>query len=247
MPSDVELLAIEIDGLWLKDKRGRLLQSRHPQGWAAPHLVIGAAQDGWTLAFSSDVPDSLANELQAAFDAEPPPADPAEQPKLAKRCQSLLGDALGSVELQSGPSYIVPPGTTFETEAEIVRSDHDATDSLRNQDFERINWPEEDWHQLIDGELGPWAFVMDGNRVVSMCHSARLVEQGAEAGTWTDPDYRGRGYAAAATAAWAELLVSSGRTLFYSTSADNTSSQSVARRLGLPLIGWMWRVAAASS
>ena len=90
------------------------------------------------------------------------------------------------------------------------------------------------------------AFV-DDDRVVSLCHSARLTDRGAEAGTWTDPDYRGRGYAAAATAAWGSLLASSGRTLFYSTSSDNLSSQRVAERLELPLIGWMWKIAPAAS
>ena len=87
------------------------------------------------------------------------------------------------------------------SEATILKSDDQVPDGLRQQDFERINWEQEEWNQLLDGELGPWAFVVDGDRVVSMCHSARLVDIGAEAGTWTDEDYRGRGYAAAAAAA----------------------------------------------
>ena len=85
---------------------------------------------------------------------------------------------------------------------------------------------------------------MDGDRVVSNCHTPRFNDRGAEAGTWTDPDYRGRGYAAATTAAWASLMAHSDRHLFYSTSADNISSQRVAERLSLPLIGWMWQLRA---
>jgi predicted GNAT family acetyltransferase len=83
--------------------------------------------------------------------------------------------------------------------------------------------------------------VSDGE-VVSICHCARLSDRGAEAGVWTDAKYRGRGLAAAVTAAWASLLAGSGRTLFYSTSAENVSSQRVAARLGLREIGWMWKV-----
>jgi predicted GNAT family acetyltransferase len=83
--------------------------------------------------------------------------------------------------------------------------------------------------------------VSDGE-VVSICHCARLSERGAEAGVWTDEDHRGRGLAAAVTAAWASLLEGSGRVLFYSTSAENVSSQRVAARLGLREIGWMWKV-----
>lgn len=92
------------------------------------------------------------------------------------------------------------------------------------------------------GRLGPWAAVLDGGRVAALCHCARLAESGAEAGVWTDPAFRGRGYAAAATAAWATTLAGSGRRLFYSTGADNLSSRRVAARLRLPLIGRLWTV-----
>lgn len=115
---------------------------------------------------------------------------------------------------------------------------------LKPQDLERLNWTQDEWRQLLDGSLGPWASVVRGDRVVSLCHTAKLADRGAEAGTWTDPDCRGRGYAAAATAAWASLFAPGGRYLFYSTSADNRSSQRVAERLGLPLIGWIWRLRA---
>ncbi|WP_425568158.1 GNAT family N-acetyltransferase [Nonomuraea rubra] len=65
---------------------------------------------------------------------------------------------------------------------------------------------------------------------------------GAEAGTWTSPPYRGRGYAAATTSAWADQLP--GIHLFYSTSADNHSSQRVARRLALRPLGRLWHLTA---
>ncbi|WP_066951337.1 GNAT family N-acetyltransferase [Microtetraspora fusca] len=70
----------------------------------------------------------------------------------------------------------------------------------------------------------------------------RRTRAGAEAGTWTDPAFRGRGYAAATTAAWAGLLSADCPHLFYSTSADNLSSQRVAGRLGLRAIGRLWKL-----
>ncbi|MGI5488566.1 hypothetical protein [Microtetraspora malaysiensis] len=48
-------------------------------------------------------------------------------------------------------------------------------------------------------------------------------------------------YAAATTAAWADLLSADCPRLFYSTSADNLSSQRVAERLGLRGIGRLWK------
>jgi RimJ/RimL family protein N-acetyltransferase len=189
------------------------------------------------------VPDAVVDELQAAFDAEPPADDPSQPPRLFERCEHVLADALGPVRRgDGGLSYVVPPGTSFESEAALLRSDDEHKERLHAQDLKRLDWTAEEWRQLIAGDLGPWAFVMDGDRVVSNCHTPRIGDKGAEAGTWTDPDYRGRGYAAAATAEWAELFAHSDRHLFYSTSADNVSSQRVAERLGLPLIGWMWQL-----
>ena len=87
---------------------------------------------------------------------------------------------------------------------------------------------------------------IDDGRVVAICHSARLTDRGAEAGLWTAVEYRGRGLGAAVTAAWSTLFDRSERHLFYSTSADNLSSQNVARRLALRRIGWMWQLSAVS-
>jgi predicted GNAT family acetyltransferase len=85
----------------------------------------------------------------------------------------------------------------------------------------------------------PWCVALDGNEnaIASMCYAARLGDKGAEAGVYTFPRYRSRGLAAAVTASWASMAALNNRELFYSTSAANRSSQRVAARLGLRLIG----------
>ena len=245
MPSDLELLAIEIDTLWSRDDRNRLVKVQNAQDWPAPYLLVGVSTEGWTLAFGSDVPDAVVEELQAAFDVESPAGDPAVPPASFARCKQLLESALGDVESSGGPSYLIPAGTSFESGAALLRSDDEHKERLQAQDLERLNWTAEEWRHLVRGDLGPWAFVMNADRVVSICHTARLTERGAEAGVWTDSDVRGRGYAAAVTAAWASLCAPGDRHLFYSTSADNLSSQRVAERLNLHPIGWIWRLAAS--
>jgi RimJ/RimL family protein N-acetyltransferase len=106
------------------------------------------------------------------------------------------------------------------------------------------NWEPVEWDELLEGKLGPWAIAVDGERVASICHTpGPMSASAATCGVWSHPDYRGRGHAAAVTAAWVELLRPSGRHLFYDTDENNRSSQRVAERLGLPLLGWMGRAA----
>jgi RimJ/RimL family protein N-acetyltransferase len=241
MIADLKLLEVEIDTLWLRDTGGRL--ERRPHGLAAPHLVIAVSSAGWTLALGSEVSDALAAELEAEVSAGPPSSDPTVPPTAIARCKQLLRDSLGPTVLSCGPSYLIPGETTFSSAAEILRSGDENIEVLHDQDLERLNWPAEEWRELLDGSLGPWAMAMIGDQVVSICHSARLTERGAEAGVWTDPGFRGQGHAAAVTAAWAALLAPSGRHLFYSTYAANVSSQRVAERLHLRPIGWMWKLA----
>ena len=245
MPTNLQLLEIEIDTLWATDPHGRLVleKSRGWQGRKAPHLVIAVSDDGQVAAIGSEVPDDLAAELRAAVAKGPATADPATQPASIARCGQLLRDSLGRVVLSASPAYVIPPGTAFfQPAARIVRSDGEETETLRGQNPKGANWSPDEWQLLLDGAFGPWAVAMVGKQIISICHSARLTDRGAEAGVWTDPDFRGRGHAAAVTAAWASLLAPSGRHLFYSTSANNVSSQRVAARLSLRPIGWRWQI-----
>jgi GNAT superfamily N-acetyltransferase len=106
------------------------------------------------------------------------------------------------------------------------------------------NWAPDEWDDLLDGVLGPWAMAVVDGRAASICHTPLpMTARAAECGVWTDPAYRGRGYAAAVTAAWADILQPSRRALFYSTDAGNRASQRVAARLQLRPLGWTWRLA----
>lgn len=238
--TDIDLLELEIDTIWARNSYGRLIKSR--DGGAAPHVVVAAATDGQIAAIGVDVPDDLAAKLRAAVAGAEPPIDPAATPASLRQCRQLLAAWVGPTEVSAGPSYVIPPATELQSTAEIVRSGYGQGDAVRELNPAGANWTAEEWSLLFDGRLGPWAAAMEAGQVVAICHSARLTDRGAEAGVWTDPRFRGRGHAAAVTAAWASLLAPSGRRLFYSTSADNLSSQRVAARLRLRLIGWLWKL-----
>jgi predicted GNAT family acetyltransferase len=79
----------------------------------------------------------------------------------------------------------------------------------------------------------PFMAIVEADAAVSLCHSARLTAQAAEAGVETLEAYRGRGYAPNVVAGWAHAIRATGRTPLYSTAWHNFASQAVARRLGL--------------
>jgi RimJ/RimL family protein N-acetyltransferase len=241
--TDVELLRTEIQTLWLPDERGRLLRVRSRTFRAAPELVLAVGADGeQCLAFGIDVPDLVAHELEAIVSRAAAAADRAEPPSSLTRCMELLEDAVGPVVLSSGLSYVIPPGVTFSSTAAITRSDGAQLSSLGGRAPSSADWDDDEWEMLLDGVLGPWALARIEGRIVSICHCARLADKGAEAGVWTDPDFRGQGHAAAVVAEWASLLARTGRHLFYSTFSENRSSQRVAARLGLRQIGCLWEI-----
>ncbi len=77
-----------------------------------------------------------------------------------------------------------------------------------------------------------FAIIADG-LVVSTCESSRESGLAAEAWVRTLPAYRGRGYAARVTAAWARDVRQRGKEPFYSYHRDNLASAAVARALRL--------------
>jgi RimJ/RimL family protein N-acetyltransferase len=241
--TDVELLRIEIETLWVPDDRGRVVRVRSRTFRAAPELVLALGADGGQcLAFGVDVPDLVALELEAVVRGAAAAADPGEPPSGVARCVELLEDAFGPVVLSSGLSYVIPPGVRFSSTAAVTWSDGAEVSSLGRRAPSSANWDADEWRMLLDGVLGPWAMASIEGKIVSICHCARLADKGAEAGVWTDPDFRGQGHAAAVVAAWASLLAPTGRHLFYSTFRENRSSQRVAARLGLRQIGWIWEI-----
>ncbi|MFD2077772.1 GNAT acetyltransferase [Actinopolymorpha cephalotaxi] len=242
----VDLLAAEVDVLWDRDARGRLRQ--------AHHVVFGVAGDGQVLAVGDEVPDDVADDLAKTLDSAVEgvrePAEPRRPPEFLAYCRRRIVGALGPVVVSSGPSYLVPraattpiDGRTYdEASVRIVRSDDEAAarDALRAANPD--TWTGEEWADLLAGRLGPWAVATHDTRVLAVAHTPVADSRGAEAGVWTHPDVRGRGLAGTVTAHWARLIRGTGRLPFYSTSADNLSSQRVAARLALRPIGWLWKL-----
>jgi hypothetical protein len=184
--NDLQLLAIEMDLLWGAQAR--------------PELVLACAREGVRVRLGKHVPPELARALVAEIDGVQPVVDSNTPPPQLERWRILLEDALGAaVRLTpgSGPSYVIHPDVSFRTSAELVRSDANDLAALRGAN--PGNWGADEWHRLLEGHLGPWVMARHGERILSICHTPASNARAAEAGVWTDPEFRGHGHAAATT------------------------------------------------
>ncbi len=242
MPTDEALLQLQIETGWISDDRGRLLRVREANGRHAPILVLAAARDGCAIGVGSDLEDALAARLIASVKARP-----FDVQATVACCERLLTQQFGSLSITSGPAYVIHAGSAFPSSEQIVLSSDQHASPLLDARPDDSGWSPEEWHQLIDGDLGPWAIAMIDGQVASICHAARFATRAADAGVWTHERFRGRGLAPAVTAAWANLITATGRTVFYRTSAGNLASQRVAAKLRLRHIGTIWQFHRASS
>jgi hypothetical protein len=232
IPTELELLAIQANASLDRPERVPGLDG----------FTILGFRDRNALLIGAEVRNDVAAELVAAFHSAPTAGDPSVPPPALDRCRRIVERHDRVVRCSSGPSFVIPPDTRFDISAPIVRSDRSKGESLRGAG--PGNWEPVEWEELLDGRLGPSTISTEGGRIASICHTPHPPSaRGAECGVWTHPDFRGRGHAAATTAAWAAIMQPRGQHLFYRTDAKNLSSQAVARRLNLRSIGWTWRVA----
>jgi len=176
--------------------------------------------------FRHDLPPTLVQTLDRLLAAEPTATD-VRQPL---RCFERLHDALAAhapiTSIQSGPAWWCPEGIAPPRAVTIARLTDGATSER--------TFP---WLEAEIADRQPCLAVLQGGEAVAICFSARLSAVAAEAGVVTLEAYRGRGYAAAAVAAWASAVRETGRMPLYSTAWDNHASQGVARKLGLVRYG----------
>ncbi|EPH45211.1 GNAT family N-acetyltransferase [Streptomyces aurantiacus] len=166
---------------------------------------------------------------------------PGLVPGAVARIAAALGDRAGAVE--GGPCWLFPArlAVSVPSPLPVLVSTAEGRAVARRLD-RPANWGACEWAELIGGDLGEWAMAVHGREPVSICHTPAANGIAAEAGIWTRPDFRGRGIATACVAAWSERERHTKDVLFYSTTAANHASQSVARALGLVPLGWIWRV-----
>jgi hypothetical protein len=237
--SDRDLLAIQYRATFVTDGAGRIIRTNDPDRSAGPLFWLAGSKGGNVFGVRADVADSVAQGLLALAASEPPFAEPNGAPQHLDSYLALL--------TRNGVAPQYTPGVTYEVSRDLPASGGVSTIDSDSADGNALTaWLEK--NGMPDGlrEMGfhdisafwpPWCAALFYGQPVAVCFAARLSETGAEAGVATARNFRGRGFAAAATAGWSRMRSLRSRALFYSTDRTNLSSQRVAARLGLRLIG----------
>lgn len=222
---------------------GRIERENDPDCSPGPRFWLAGCSERNLFGLRDDLQGDLAAQIEALAATEPPLTHSAP-PKYLERYLSLLGNG-DPAEYDHGLTYELPNAHPYPTKAQIIGSDSkDGDELLRSWASTGVpeNLVELGFSQLADF-WAPWCAVVVDGEVASIAFAARLSDTGAELGLVTSRAHRGQGYAAAATAGWSRLPSLRSRTLFYSTDRDNVSSQRVAARLGLLLLGTSLRIA----
>jgi hypothetical protein len=226
LADDLALMNLRAMTLFRHDTRERMQCCNDPDCRPAPRVFLGTTEAGWVMRFGAALPEAVVTELTALVARQPPVGTRSLPPALQARVRETL-EAHGMVaRVSGGPAYRFP--ASIHAPASAVQ----VTDANRAIIRDTFPW--------LYPELADWApcfaVVVDG-AAVAVCFSSRLSAQAAEAGVETLPDFRRRGFASAATAAWGAAIRATGRIPLYSTAWDNTASQGVAWRVGLIRFG----------
>jgi hypothetical protein len=219
---DRTLMKRRADVLYRHDARGRMVESNEPKPEPAPRLFLGRTLAGDVVRFGQTVPAALAGQLTEIVMRQPPATDLCASFEARDALVAALEQHSPIAWEGSGPNYRFPDAIAMPSEAVQVT---EATFDLVRDTFPWL------YHDLPG--WGPAFVVVRDGAAVSACFTARIGPIVCEAGVFTLAEFRGRGHAATATAAWGAGLQAMGRVPLYSTSWDNVASQSVAGRVGL--------------
>jgi hypothetical protein len=247
-PAALDLLALDAETSFVLSGAGRILRENDPHRSPGPRLALLGCAEGRVLHLRHDVRDATAASILARLGQDPPWFDPWEPPGGLDEVLDLLS--------REAPVAGVGPGLVYRLPHDLPQ-DPGQDDGVRmvcGDTVEGRAWLEDlaarglPQALLTAGFLGvgdfwdPWCVALVEGEVAATAFAARLGARGAEAGVYTFPGFRGRGFAAAVTARWSSLPSLATRTLFYSTQRENLSSQKVAARLGLARIGASLRI-----
>lgn len=223
------LMAVYAETCFTYDIRGRMLLTNEPYAEArrpAPRLFLGCTPTGQVVRIGATMPDDLAHDVEETIACHPR-SDALQPPMtLLRAVQEALAHHATITQEEGGPAYHFPP--SLPSVGEAIRLTEENVEVAR----QTFPWLIEEW-----ADWGPCYAVIREGAAVSVCFSSRIGTDAEAAGVETLPEFRGRGYAAAVTAAWATAVRERGHIPLYGTTWENSASQGVARHLALIRFG----------
>ncbi|MEK4425574.1 GNAT family N-acetyltransferase [Solibacillus sp. FSL K6-1523] len=215
MLNNLQLMELHVNVLFKHDTENRIKVVNEPPYEDAPKIFIGGTDLGRVVRYSNTLDANLVEKLKPLISTN-------SDINLSEIINVLSSDH-PLHHLSIGPAYVFP-NVRNRTHTQAIQVTHE------NKELLKPYFP----YTFEDFEYKQPCFVIIENDMpVSICCSARKTTKADEVSVFTHEDYRGRGYGIDVVNAWAEEIQKQGRTALYSTSWDNFSSQSVARKLKL--------------
>lgn len=217
---DHDLLALEASVLFVMSDSGRVVCENSSDRSAAPRLSLAGCASLNIVRVRDDVDEKTSQAIESLAATEPALREPESTPVHIDEYVELLAAEAPVEDFGSGLIWTFPERLAYEHSATLVASDTAEGYRLLARLAEEGMPAALVAAGFVDiGEFwAPWCVALDGDEIASIAFAARLGPAAAETGVFTVPAYRGRGFAAAATAGWARLPALRERTLFYSTS-----------------------------
>lgn len=214
MLTDLELMRYHTDVLFKHNTDNRITVVNEPPFDIAPLIFIGATKDGRIVRYLNSLNAEIIEKIEQVIRKNP--TNLAEVIKIISLDHTLN-------DISFGPTYVFPD---FREKSSIkaIKITYENKELLKSHfpyTFEDFDYKQ------------PCFVIVEDNKVVSICCSARRTSKADEASVYTNEEYRGRGYGVDVTTAWAAEVKKQGRIALYSTSWDNFASQSLARKLNL--------------
>lgn len=217
-----DLMRLHVEALFTYNEAGRLLAVNEPDGAPAPRFFFGRTADGNAWWFRDDVDAALANCLDALCNSQPADIEIEAGIESAAPFIACLSREEPIRRTWAGPAFRFPSDLPSDEIAVRVTPNNATV----------LNPYLEEWRDNVSAGV-PMAVVVEGGKAVSICCSVRVTPQAHEAGVETHRDFRGRGHAARAVAAWASAVREMGEIPLFSAFWENESSRSLAKRLRL--------------
>src|SRR5215472_8672744 len=214
---DRRLLEDLVAARFAHDERNRLTRP-------ALALYVIRTPEAVTVRCHARLPDDVAEQLRAI--AERPRGRPRDWSREYGGYLDTLSKVAPIAAVRAGPLYLCPPNLAGSESCVRLGPDNAAL----------LEGGLEEW--IPDAKAGMLMMaVVEEGRAVSLCASVHASAAFHHAGVETALARRGRGLAGRAVAAWAEQVRALGARPLYGSTFDNLASQTVARRIGLTLIG----------